>query len=81
MSKWDSNFLRVIEGLSIPNQTILEIKKSGCPLVMAEQNLKMALDVGDRHYIIDNGIFKYHGTSDEIRYNEEVKKAYLGVGI
>jgi branched-chain amino acid transport system ATP-binding protein len=62
-------------------EVILDIKKSGCPLVLAEQNLKMALDVGDRHYIIDNGIFKYHGTSDDIRYNEEIKKTYLGVGI
>jgi branched-chain amino acid transport system ATP-binding protein len=59
---------------------IMEIKKMGTPLVLAEQNIKMALDVGDRHYIIDNGLFKYHGTSDDIRDNEEIKKTYLGVG-
>lgn len=62
-------------------QVILEIKRSGCPLVLAEQNLKMALDVGDRHYIIDNGLIKYEGAGDDIRHNEEVKKTYLGVGI
>lgn len=62
-------------------EVVMEIKRMGCPLILAEQNIKMALDVGDRHYIIDNGIFKYEGTSNDIRDNEEVKKTYLGVGI
>ncbi len=62
------------------SKVILDIKKSGRPILLAEQNLKMALEVGDRHYIIDNGIIRYEGTSDELRNNEEVKRTYLGVG-
>lgn len=61
-------------------EIINEVKKMDCPLVLAEQNLKMALDVGSRHYIIDNGTVKFEGTSDEIRENDEVKKTYLGLG-
>lgn len=61
-------------------EVIREIKKGGCPLVLAEQNLKMAMELGDWHYIIDNGIIKYQGTSEEIRNNEELKNTYLGVG-
>ena len=61
-------------------EVIRKIKKGGCPLVLAEQNLKMAMDLGDWHYIIDNGIIKYQGTSEEIRNNEELKNTYLGVG-
>jgi len=61
-------------------EVIRKIKTGGCPLVLAEQNLKMAMELGDRHYIIDNGIIKYEGTSEEIRHNEELKKTYLGVG-
>lgn len=61
-------------------KVILDIKKSGRPILLAEQNLKMALEVGDRHYIIDNGIIRYEGTSDDVRNNEEVKRTYLGVG-
>ncbi|GAG43496.1 unnamed protein product, partial [marine sediment metagenome] len=34
-------------------EVIMDIKRSGCPLLLAEQNLKLALEVGDRHYIID----------------------------
>lgn len=62
-------------------EVIREIKKGGCPLVLAEQNLKMAMELGDWHYIIDNGIIKYQGTSEEIRNNEELKNTYLGVGM
>jgi branched-chain amino acid transport system ATP-binding protein len=61
-------------------KVILDIKKSGRPILLAEQNLKMALEVGDRHYIIDNGIIRYEGSSDDVRNNEEVKRTYLGVG-
>lgn len=61
-------------------EVIRKIKGEGCPIVLAEQNLKMAMDLADRHYIIDNGIIKYQGTSEDIRHNEEVKKNYLGVG-
>jgi branched-chain amino acid transport system ATP-binding protein len=56
------------------------VKRMGCPLVLAEQNLNLALEVGSRHYIIDNGMIKFEGTSDEIRENDEVKTTYLGLG-
>jgi ABC-type lipopolysaccharide export system ATPase subunit len=39
----------------------------------------MALDVGDRHYIIDNGHLVFQGTSRDIQDNEEIKATYLGV--
>ncbi len=61
-------------------EVIKEVKKMGCPLILAEQNLNLALDVGNRHYIIDNGTIKFEGTSDEIRENDEVKTTYLGLG-
>jgi|YNPBryantNP2012_1023418.scaffolds.fasta_scaffold04960_5 branched-chain amino acid transport system ATP-binding protein len=59
---------------------IMELKGKKVPLVLAEQNLKLALAVGDWHYIIDNGIIEYQGDSESIRDNEEVKRTYLGVG-
>ncbi|MGQ9653105.1 MAG: ABC transporter ATP-binding protein [Thermodesulfobacteriota bacterium] len=61
-------------------EVIMELKGRGVPLVLAEQNLKMALEVGDWHYIIDNGVIEYQGDTDGIRDNEEVKRTYLGVG-
>jgi branched-chain amino acid transport system ATP-binding protein len=60
-------------------KSILEIKQSGRTVLLAEQHLQMALHVGDRHYIIDNGHLVFQGTSADIQANEEIKATYLGV--
>ena len=60
-------------------KSILEIKQSGKTVLLAEQHLRMALNVGDRHYIIDNGHLVFQGTSADIQANEEIKATYLGV--
>ena len=40
----------------------------------------MALNVGDRHYIIDNAhLLVFQGTPAAIQANEEIKTTYLGV--
>jgi len=61
-------------------EKILTIKRDGTTIVLAEQDAKMALEVGDRHYIIDKGRITFEGTGDTIRKNEEIKKVYLGIG-
>jgi branched-chain amino acid transport system ATP-binding protein len=60
-------------------QSILEMKKNGKTVLLAEQHLQMALNVGNRHYIIDNGHLVFQGTSEELQTNEEIKTTYLGV--
>ena len=60
-------------------QSILEMKQTGKTVLLAEQHLQMALNVGDRHYIIDNGHLVFQGTSREIQDNEEIKATYLGI--
>lgn len=60
-------------------KSILEIKQSGRTVLLAEQHLQMALNVGDRHYIIDNGHLVFQGTSADIQANDEIKTTYLGV--
>ncbi len=58
---------------------LLAIKREGVTIVLAEQNVRMALAVADRHHIIDNGRVVFSGSSDAIRDNEEIKTTYLGV--
>lgn len=55
------------------------IKRQGITVVLAEQNVRMALEVGDWRYIIGDGQIRFAGDSRTIRDNEEVKAAYLGV--
>ena len=56
-----------------------ELKKQGLTLLIAEQQVPLALSVADRGYVLENGRIRLQGTSDELERNPEVQHAYLGV--
>jgi branched-chain amino acid transport system ATP-binding protein len=56
---------------------IAGLKESGLTVLLAEQNLEVALKLSDRGYIIDIGAIRYQGSIDDLRENEEVRKKYL----
>jgi branched-chain amino acid transport system ATP-binding protein len=60
-------------------EALTRIKREGVTVVLAEQNIRMALEVGDWHHIIDNGRIRFSGSSETIRSDEEIKSVYLGV--
>ena len=57
----------------------MEINKQGTPVLLVEQNALMALDVAHRGYVLETGRIALEGTANELRANEDVQKAYLGV--
>jgi len=58
-------------------EQITRLKEENMTILLAEQSLEVALRLSDRGYVIDNGVIKYHGTSEELRNNEEVRNKYL----
>ena len=58
---------------------ILRLKQGGMAMLLSEQNVKFALEVSDRAYVIDKGVIRHHGTVEELRGNEEIRKRYLMV--
>jgi len=58
---------------------ILQIRKEGVTVLLAEQNLHFCAKVSDRGYVIDKGSVKYVGTMSDLLTNEEVKEKYLAV--
>jgi branched-chain amino acid transport system ATP-binding protein len=56
---------------------IARLREKGVTVLLAEQNMKVALRLSNRCYIIDNGVIQYHGTTKDLRANEEVRKKYL----
>jgi branched-chain amino acid transport system ATP-binding protein len=58
-------------------EQILKLKETGLTVLLAEQNQKVALNLSDRGYVIDNGAIRFHGTSRELSENEEIRKKYL----
>jgi len=65
--------------VSMLEKQILSLKESGLTVLLAEQNLAVALRLSDRGYIIDNGVIRYHGTRDDLKQNEEIRRKYLSV--
>ncbi|MCL5965934.1 MAG: ABC transporter ATP-binding protein [Deltaproteobacteria bacterium] len=60
-------------------QMILEIRKEGVTVLLAEQNLHFCAKVSDRGYVIDKGSIRYEGTMSDLLADEDVKRKYLAV--
>lgn len=58
-------------------ERITKLKETGLTVLLAEQNVRSALRLSDRGYIIDNGVIRYQGSIKELRENEEIRKKYL----
>lgn len=58
-------------------EQIGRLKDKGLTVFLAEQNQKVALRLSVRGYVIDNGRMRYHGTIDELKKNEEIRRKYL----
>jgi branched-chain amino acid transport system ATP-binding protein len=58
-------------------EQIIRLKESGLTVLLAEQNLTVALELSDRGYVIDNGVIQYHGSRQDLQENEEVRRKYL----
>lgn len=54
-------------------------KESGLTIVLVEQDVRKALKLANRGYVLENGVINIKGTAEELLNNDEVKKAYLGI--
>jgi branched-chain amino acid transport system ATP-binding protein len=59
--------------------TIQEINKEGTTILLVEQNAQMALSVADRGYVMQTGEIVLQDTAANLKENEMVQKAYLGI--
>ncbi len=60
-------------------EQILRLRDSGISILLSEQNIKSAMRLIGRAYVIDNGRIRFEGAVDELEANEEIKKRYLMV--
>ena len=59
-------------------ETIAEINRQGVAILLVEQNANYALDVSRRGYVLETGTVALTDTSDSLRQNPDVQRAYLG---
>jgi branched-chain amino acid transport system ATP-binding protein len=60
-------------------KTIKEIQSSGVTMLLVEQDVKAALEISDRIYVLAHGRIVANGTREEIVQMDDVRKAYLGI--
>ncbi len=58
--------------------TLREFRGDGMSIMLVEQNVKMALRLADRAYVLRQGKIVLQGTSEELLSKPEVLDAYLG---
>ncbi|MBG7610478.1 MAG: ABC transporter ATP-binding protein [Anaerolineae bacterium] len=58
---------------------IERINSEGVTILLVEQNATMALGVANRGYVLQTGEIVLSDTSEALRENEMVQKAYLGI--
>jgi len=61
-------------------EVIEQINKSGVSILLVEQNVRAALGLAKRAYIIENGHVARHGDTKSLLDDEKVRDAYLGTG-
>ena len=59
--------------------TIRRLHDEGLTILLVEQNLKKALEVADRGYVVETGAISLHGSSAELLDNPAIRSAYLGI--
>ena len=59
---------------------IMKTRTHGLSILLVEQNLSLALEVGDYFYVLSRGFIAFEGTSEELLAREDVIAEHLGVG-
>jgi branched-chain amino acid transport system ATP-binding protein len=58
---------------------IAEINAAGTAVLMVEQNVAAAMAVADRHYVLDEGRIVAAVSTEQLRADADLRRAYLGV--
>ncbi|MCP4625790.1 MAG: ABC transporter ATP-binding protein [bacterium] len=56
-----------------------EINKEGVSVILVEQNAELALDLAHYAYVLETGRIALQGKGRELKDNDHVRKAYLGI--
>jgi branched-chain amino acid transport system ATP-binding protein len=59
--------------------SIRVIQKNGVAIALVEQNVKQALEIATRGYVIEGGKVLMSGSRDELLASDDIQKAYLGL--
>ena len=59
--------------------TVRQLKERGITILLVEQNVREALEIADRGYVLQTGKIVLEGTAEELLKSDIVRKAFLGI--
>ncbi len=59
-------------------EIIRQVHESGVAMLVVEQNANVSLSIADRGYVLSTGRLVLQGKADELRENDDLRRAYLG---
>ena len=59
-------------------EIIRQVHASGVAMLVVEQNANVSLSIADRGYVLSTGRLVLEGPADQLRENDDLRKAYLG---
>jgi branched-chain amino acid transport system ATP-binding protein len=60
-------------------KVIQNLREQGITILLIEQNVRHALEIADRAYVLENGRICLLGNCDELLQSDHVRKVYLGL--
>jgi len=57
---------------------VKELRDKGKTILIVEQNARAVLEIADRGYVMETGSLILEGDAEDLLYNNDVKRAYLG---
>jgi branched-chain amino acid transport system ATP-binding protein len=66
----------VVEGIF---EVIRRVNGDGVTVLLVEQNIRHALSISTRAWVLENGAITFSGTGAEVLADEHTRRAYLGV--
>ncbi|SIN91440.1 ABC transporter ATP-binding protein [Vannielia litorea] len=57
---------------------IIEVARTGLPVLMVEQNARQALEIADKGYVLVQGSNAHTGTGQDLLNDPEVRQSFLG---
>jgi branched-chain amino acid transport system ATP-binding protein len=59
-------------------ETIRAVSAAGVTILLVTQNAKLALETGNRGYVMESGLITLHDRAEALLNNDKVRQAYLG---
>ena len=58
---------------------LTQVNRKGVSVILVEQNAELALNLAHYGYVLETGRIALHGEPSELKDNDHVRKAYLGI--